>query len=125
MAPGTHGLINALSPMYCNWAGIVDIDPKPPVLWTRGSADLVVADGSPLEMGTLGAAGTVPNWPGTDVFGPQPMVSQTGDVLQRYGEAGGSVRTEVFEGVGHSPHLEAPEAWMAVFTEFLAATERR
>jgi pimeloyl-ACP methyl ester carboxylesterase len=45
-APGTGGLINGLSGTYLNWSGIVDIDPKPPILWTRGSADVVIADGS-------------------------------------------------------------------------------
>lgn len=63
-APGTHGILNALSPKHCNWSGVVALDPKPPVLWIHGTADIVVADGSPWEMGTLGAAGHVPGWPG-------------------------------------------------------------
>jgi pimeloyl-ACP methyl ester carboxylesterase len=120
-APGTSGILNALSPRYCNWTGIVDLEPKPPVLWTHGSADLVVADGSPLEMGTLGATGAVPGWPGPDVFPPQPMVSQIREVLERYAAAGGSVRTEIFDGSGHGPHLDAREKWLAVFTEFLTS----
>lgn len=32
VAPGTRGILNALSGKYCNWSGIVDIDPKPPIL---------------------------------------------------------------------------------------------
>jgi len=44
IAPGTRGILNALSPKYCNWSDIVDLDPKPPVLWTHGTADIVVAD---------------------------------------------------------------------------------
>ena len=56
VAPGTRGILNALSPKYCNWAGIVDLDPKPPILWTHGTQDIVVADGSPWEMGTLGSS---------------------------------------------------------------------
>ena len=63
VAPGTRGILNALSPKYCNWAGIVDLDPKPPILWTHGAQDIVVADGSPWEMGTLGSLGAVPGWP--------------------------------------------------------------
>jgi len=31
----------------------------------------------------------VPNWPGEDVFPPQPMVDQTRAVLKDYAEAGG------------------------------------
>src|SRR2546430_2331656 len=42
VAPGTRGILNALSPKYCNWSGIVDLDPKPPVLWTHGEVDIVV-----------------------------------------------------------------------------------
>lgn len=118
-APGTSGILNALSPQYCNWSGIVDLDPKPPILWTHGASDLVVADGSPLEMGTLGAAGAIPGWPGADAYPPQPMVSQIREVLGRYAAAGGSVRTEIFAGSGHGPHMDAREKWLEVFTDFL------
>src|SRR5438309_3505108 len=31
VAPGTRGILNALSGKYCNWSGIVELDPKPPV----------------------------------------------------------------------------------------------
>jgi pimeloyl-ACP methyl ester carboxylesterase len=120
-APGTRGILTALSPKYCDWSDLPDLDPKPPVLWTHGSADIVVADGSPLEAGTLGASGFLPDWPGPDAFPPQPMVSQIRDVLARYADAGGSVRTEVFLGSGHAPFFDARERWLAVFTEFLAA----
>ena len=75
VAPGTRGILNALSPKYCNWSAIVDLDPKPPILWTHGTHDIVIADGSPWEMGTLGSLGVVPGWPGEDAFPPQPMVT--------------------------------------------------
>ncbi len=120
IGPGTTGILNAVSPKYCNWTGIEDLDPKPPVLWTHGTADLVVADGSPLEMGTLGASGTVPGWPGAEVFPPQPMVGQIRAVLERYAAAGGTVRTEMFDGSGHGPFLDAPKQWVAVLSAFLA-----
>jgi pimeloyl-ACP methyl ester carboxylesterase len=121
-SPGTSGILNALSPKYCNWSDIVDLDPKPPVLWTHGSADLVVADGSLLELGTLGASGTVPGWPGADVFPSQQMVTQIRTVLQAYADADGQVRMEMFVGSGHGPQFDAREKWLAVFTEFLAST---
>jgi pimeloyl-ACP methyl ester carboxylesterase len=124
IAPGTRGTLNALSPKYCNWSGIVAIDPKPPVLWTRGSDDIVVADGSAWEMGALGAAGEVPGWPGMEVFPPQPMVTQTGNVLDRYRGAGGDVRTEVFEGSGHGPVIDAADRWAALFFGFLDDAEK-
>lgn len=118
-APGTRGILNALSPRYGDWTAIVDVDPKPPVLWTRGTADLVVADASFFELGALGQMGQVPGWPGEDVYPPQPMVAQTGDVLQAYADAGGRVETEVFEGSGHGPHVDAAEAWSRRFFGFL------
>ena len=124
-APGTHGILNALSPKYCDWSRIVDIDPKPPVLWTRGSDDIVIADGSAWEMGTLGAAGHVPGWPGMEVFPPQQMVTQTRNVLERYRDAGGDLRAEVFDGSGHGPLIDAADRWAALFFAFLDDAEKR
>ena len=123
MAPGTRGILNALSGKYCNWAGIVGIEPKPPVLWTHGTADIVVADGSAWEMGTLGKMGVVPGWPGEEVFPPQLMVTQIRTVLERYREAGGHVQMEMFEGSGHGPLFDAAERWSQLFFEFLATAE--
>ncbi len=123
MAPGTRGVLNALSPKYCNWSGIVDIEPKPPVLWTHGTADIVVADGSAWEMGTLGKLGYVPGWPGEEVFPPQPMVTQIRNVLEQYRKNGGRVEMEIFEGSGHGPLFDAAERWSNVFFKFLASVE--
>jgi pimeloyl-ACP methyl ester carboxylesterase len=123
IAPGTRGILNALSPKYCNWAGIVALEPKPPVLWTHGTADIVVADGSAWEMGTLGKLGVVPGWPGEDVFPPQLMVAQIRNVLERYRGAGGQVQMEMFEGSGHGPLFDAADRWSKVFFEFLATAE--
>jgi pimeloyl-ACP methyl ester carboxylesterase len=114
VAPGTRGILNALSPKYCNWAGILDLVVKPPILWTHGAQDIVVADGSPWEMGTLGSLGVVPGWPET--FAPQPMVTQIRDVLERYD---GRVETEWFEESGHFPPIDARERWSARFFGFL------
>lgn len=119
MAPGTKGILNALSGKYCNWAGIVDIHHKPPILWTHGSADIVIADGSAWEMGTLGAAGYVPGWPGADVYPPQPQVTQIRDVLTEYERRGGRVQIEMIEGSGHGPVLDASEQWNALFYAFI------
>ncbi|OJY39508.1 alpha/beta hydrolase [Pseudonocardia sp. 73-21] len=119
IAPGTRGILNALSPKYCRWDDIVDLDPKPPVLWTHGTADLIVSDASPLDFGVLGAAGVVPGWPGADVHPAQPQVTQIRDVLDRYAAAGGAVRVEMFEGSGHGPHVDAEDRWLAVLLDFL------
>lgn len=124
IAPGDIGILNALSPKYCNWSGLVHLTPKPPVLWTHGTADVVIADGTPWEMGSLGAAGLIPGWPGAEIFPPQQMVSQIAAVLDRYREGGGQVRTEMFDGSGHSPFIEAAERWAQVFFSFLGQAER-
>lgn len=121
VAPGTRGILNALSGKYCNWAGIVDLDDKPPVLWTHGSNDIVVADGSMWEMGSLGQMGIIPGWPGEDAFPPQLMVSQIRDVLERYADRGGRVETEIFEGAGHGPHIDTSDRWSDTFFAFLAS----
>jgi pimeloyl-ACP methyl ester carboxylesterase len=123
VAPGTRGILNALSPKYCNWADIVELEPKPPVLWTHGSQDIVVADASPWEMGTLGKLGQVPGWPGEEAFPPQPMVSQIRAVLESYRQAGGRVEMEMFEGSGHGPLFDAADRWKQVFFGFLNSVE--
>jgi pimeloyl-ACP methyl ester carboxylesterase len=119
VAPGTRGILNALSPKYCSWAGIADLERKPPILWTHGTADRIVADGSAFELGTLGKLGHVPGWPGDDVFPPQPMVSQIRAVLERCERAGGRVEIELFEDSGHCPAIDAAERWRSVFFAFL------
>jgi len=105
---GTRGVLNSLAPTTFNTAGLVELEVKPPVLWIRGSADAIVSDESYFDLNMLGKAGVIPGWPGDDVAPPQPMVTQTRAVLDAYAAAGGSYREVVFEGVGHSPHLERP-----------------
>jgi pimeloyl-ACP methyl ester carboxylesterase len=119
VAPGTRGILNALSPKYCDWSSIVDLDPKPPILWTHGTADIVVADGAAWEMGALGQSGHVPGWPGAEAFPPQRMVAQIRAVLERYRDAGGRVEIEMFEGSGHCPAIDAAERWSAIFFGFV------
>lgn len=119
-APGTRGILNALSGKYCGWSGIIDVEPKPPILWTQGTADIVIADGSAWETGTLGQLGVIPDWPGADIFPPQQMVGQVRAVLDRYQRAGGSVVMESFEASGHFPVADAADRWRSAFLSFLA-----
>ena len=118
-APGTRGVNNALSPRYCDLSALADIMPQPPVLWVRGTDDRIVADGSLSDVGTLGAMGLLPNWPGAEVYPSQPMVSQIRTMLERYTANGGSFREEVIVDVGHMPHLENPQLFQAVWLGFL------
>lgn len=115
VAPGTTGMNNALSPKYLDQSGFADLDPAPPVLWIRGDADQIVSDTSMFDLAQLGKLGAVPGYPGEEVCPTQPMVSQMRAVLQRAGDY-----TEVvYEGVGHSPHLEAPERFVQDVRTFL------
>lgn len=107
-AAGRTGVLNTMSPRYFDTSAIVDLDPKPPVLWVHGTADAIVSDTSFYDLNHLGAIGVIPGWPGDEVAPAQPMVSQMRDVLTAYGERGGAVTEIELEGVGHSPHLERP-----------------
>jgi pimeloyl-ACP methyl ester carboxylesterase len=119
VSPATRGVNNAISPRYTNLAGFSRIDPRPDVLWIRGADDAIVSDTSLFDLGFLGQLGAVPGWPGAEVYPPQPMIAQMRAVLDAYRTAGGRVREEVLPGVGHSPHIEAPEAFLGLLTAFL------
>lgn len=114
-APGTTGVLNAISPKHFDVTGIVDLADKPPILWVRGEADVVVSDTSFSDVNYLGQLGIVPDWPGDEVAPAQPMVSQTRDVLDAYRAAGGEAAEVSIPGVGHAVHLERP----AVFRQAL------
>jgi pimeloyl-ACP methyl ester carboxylesterase len=107
LAPGRWGMLNAASPKH---AGDVEslyaIDPKPPVLWVRGSDDVAISDAAASCPGVLGAAGQIPGWPGAEVYPPQPMLGQTRAVLNRYRAAGGAYREVVIQDTGHVPFIE-------------------
>jgi pimeloyl-ACP methyl ester carboxylesterase len=117
VAPGGRGVLNTMSPKWLDLTGIVDLPVKPPVTWIRGDADVIVSDASLFDLAQLGSLGLVPGWPGAEDCPPQPMVGQTRAVLDRYAAAGGRYREIVFEGCGHSPHVERPERFAAALAE--------
>lgn len=119
VAPGRRGVFNALSPAYCNLSAIVDLDPKPPILWMRGDSDLMVSDTSLWDPGFLGQTGVIPDWPGAEIYPPQPMIGQIRAVLDRYAANGGSYIEEVIADCGHTPHIEKKEEFLEAFSLFL------
>jgi pimeloyl-ACP methyl ester carboxylesterase len=119
-APGRRGVLNSMSPRWLNLTAIVDSPVKPPVTWIRGDADLIVSDNSMFDLAQLGSLGFVPGWPGADECPPQPMVTQTRHVLERYAAAGGSYREIVFTACGHSPHIEQRAKFAEILAEVVA-----
>jgi len=123
MAPGVWGASNATSPRYAgDVASIHDGRLRVPVLWMRGSHDLVVSDAAASDPGFLGRAGLLPGWPGEDAYPPQPMIGQTRAVLERYAAAGGSYQEVVIQDSGHVPFIEKPEEFNAIFHLHLGRT---
>jgi pimeloyl-ACP methyl ester carboxylesterase len=121
-APGKFGMVNALSPKYQKAPStLYAIDPKPPILWIRGSHDQIVSDTSFFDVAYLGQLGLIPGYPGAEVAPPQPMVSQTRAVLDSYAAQGGQYTEVVIADTGHTPYLEDPEAFDTAFHEFLDA----
>jgi pimeloyl-ACP methyl ester carboxylesterase len=115
VAPGVWGAANALSPKYMgDVERLCATDPKVDVLWVRGSHDVTVADQAAACPGTLGLMGVIPNYPGIEVFPPQPMLRQIRAVLERYAAAGGSYREMVIQDAGHVPFIEKPEEFNAI-----------
>lgn len=122
-APGPRGVLNTMAPTVFDVSGIADLATKPPILWVRGTQDAIVGDESFFDLNTLGKHGVIPGWPGEDAAPPQPMIAQTRAVLTTYGERGGQWQELALEGVGHSPHLEAPDAFRDALVEHTTAAD--
>ncbi len=118
-AAGDRGVLNTMSPVHLRLDGVAEVEPRPPVLWVRGDSDVIVSDTSAYDLAYLGALGVVPGWPGSEAMPPQPMVSQTRAVLDRYAAAGGTYREVVIEEAGHSPQIERPAEFLRALTGIL------
>jgi pimeloyl-ACP methyl ester carboxylesterase len=119
-APGRRGVLNTMSPKYFNVAdALLALADKPPIVWIRGDADVIVSDTSLFDLAYLGQIGAVPGWPGAQTCPPQPMVGQMRMVLDHYREDGGAAHELVYAGVGHSPHIERPDEFAAALVELV------
>jgi len=122
MTPGKWGATNATSPKYAgDVSKIINCDPKPKILWIRGSHDLVVSDTAASDPGFLGRMGLLPGWPGEEAYPPQPMLGQIRNILEKYAAAGGDFEEIVIEDTGHVPFIEKPEAFNKVFHPHIRA----
>lgn len=119
VAAGDKGVCNTMAPNHGNLSALADIPVKPPVLWVRGDSDIMVSDTSVCDFGYLGQAGLAPGWPGAEVIPPQPMVSQTRGLLEKYAANGGRFQELILPG-GHGCHLESPAAFIKGVEAFFA-----
>lgn len=110
-AAGTRGVLNTMAPQHLDLSGIVDLQVKPPILWVHGGKDAIVSDASFFDLNQLGLLGIIPGWPGAEIAPPQPMVTQTRAVLDRYAANGGSYREVSLPDAGHAPHLDEAETF--------------
>jgi len=120
VGPGPAGVNNAMSPKWCNTSAFGDVERPAPLLWIRGDEDQVVSDASMFDFGQLGVLGIVPGWPGSEVFPPQPQVSQARAVFERR-KARASMREVVMDGVGHGPLVERPVEVAGLLVEHVEA----
>jgi hypothetical protein len=122
VAPGVKGPSNGLSPKYRDdVTRLYRIDPKPPILWVRGSHDQIISDQSLFDVGTLGALGAIPGYPGAEVCPSQPMVSQIRAVLEQYAASGGSFQEIVMQDTGHTPYVERPDEFLGYLLAHIGA----
>ena len=110
------GLAKALSPKYAgNVSRLCAAEPKVKLLCIHRSGDILVSNHAASDPATIGQAGLLPNWPGVDIYPPQPMVDQTRTVLERYAAARGSYQEVVIDDAGHMLLIEHLAAFNAVF----------
>ncbi|TDP97502.1 alpha/beta fold hydrolase [Labedaea rhizosphaerae] len=115
--PGERGVLNAMAPTHFRIADLSGVTPKPPILWIRGTDDVIVSDTSLYDFGYLGRLGAVPGWPGEEQWPPQPMIAQTRAVLDGYG----AYQEVVIEDAGHGPHLDKPDEFNRALHAHLAS----
>ncbi len=115
LAPGERGIVNAFSRRYFDASKIIDILPKPPILWLRGAEDSIICDD--------GAVANVNHKeqrrPEIGACPPQPMLRQIRSVLREYHKRGGIVREQLIHGAGHTPFIERPDEFERAFLDFL------
>lgn len=120
-APGKFGPVNAASPKYNQHLvnNLLNTDNKPPILWVRGSDDLIVSDSSLFDIGVAGKMGLIPGFPGEKIYPAQPMIEQTRFMLDSYKNKGGDYQEVVMENTGHTPFIEKPEEFLDLLNAFI------
>ena len=123
------GPINAVSPKYIGDSvqRFFNAAHKPPILWVRGLDDQIVSDESFIDFGTLGKHKKCPvpdYWPGDGIYPPQPMVSQTRAVLDKYQANAVLYWEKVIVDAAHTPYIEKPNEFMTHLVKHLELADR-
>jgi pimeloyl-ACP methyl ester carboxylesterase len=126
-APGNFGPVNAISPKYNPQllSQVLEARLKPPILWVQGTNDPIISDTSQPDAGYQGKSGYRPDWPGDEVFPPQPMLSQVTYALDQYARASGAVEHLSVSGAGHTAFVEQPEPVRKALLRHLEESPKR
>lgn len=119
-SPGKWGPVNAISPKWNQSlvSSTLEIKVKPKLLWIHGTDDLLVSNRAMSDPGTQGKLGFLKNWPGAEIYPPQPMLDQLTYFLGQYTKTGGKVSKIELDRTGHCPHLEKPEEVLEALLDF-------
>lgn len=117
--PGKWGPVNALSPVY--QSELIKALKQPPkhevkLKWIHGRQDPIVSNASYADAGYLGKMGVIPNWPGEDLYPPQPMIDQIREMFNFKKLQGYPVEEVELNECGHFPFLESESFWDYVFS---------
>jgi len=120
--PGKWGATNAMSPKYAGKlvGRILAAKNKINILWIYGAEDVAVSNSAASDPGTWGPTDRLPDFPGADVYPPQPMMEQIRLLLDDYAAQGGSYEEVAIAGSGHVPFITHQEEFNRVFHSFLA-----
>jgi len=114
LAAGDRGILNAFSRRYFDASGIANIHPKPPILWLRGTDDLIICDdGAPMHARVRELTDDSTHCP------LQPMLGQIRCVLETYRKEGGAFRERIIQNAGHTPFIEKPDEFNRALLDFL------
>ena len=111
-APGKYGATNAISPKYNQWISQniekLPLETRPALSWIHGTDDKLVSNAALSDAGTLGKLGLIPQWPGTEIYPPQPMLDQLTLFLKNYHPNTPPPQIHLINKVGHCPQIENP-----------------
>ena len=122
IAAGNRGVLNTMAPTHLDLSGIVDVDPKPSILWMRGRQDQIVADTFDVRSRLRWARwARYPADPGAERgAAAADAACRPGRVLDAYANNGGRYVETVFADCGHSPHIEEVTGFVAALEAHLA-----